>query len=509
MRRILEIIKKVKSIKYFDLYLLILLLILAVSIYSFMAITLHNHFLTFGLDLGNFDEILWKISKGKFAYSGVGCNWLIEDHFQPILFLVAPLFWIWDNVRVILIYQSFAMILAGLPLYLLAKKITKQVVFSFAVVFAYLFFIGTQFAILNEFHQITIAPLFIAWAYYALEKKNIRYFIYAMIGLLITKEDLSLLVASIGVGLIFTKSYKKLGIATALFGIFCFFFLIYIFMPAISIKGVYDHFDFGSVGFTPVDVLKKSLTDPVFILRSMLTPAVKIKTLFQSFSSFAFLPFFSPLVYLIPLVQDFFVRFIYSGPQYTKWGLVNHHAATGAILLSIATIYAASRVHSHLMTTPKYRFYLILSILLFISTIGNDILFHGPVNSLGKRSFYQEEKWVKDNREVITHVPPSSSLAGQNNLLPHLTHRDNIYRIPFGLNSEYMIFDLHDGPNKYSPLNFQETKKFVNDLLNSGRYSLIYQRGDALLLKRNYKTDITKSKYYGDTRYCYYSYEER
>lgn len=47
--------------------------------------------MTFGLDLGYFDEAIWKISKGKFPYSGVGCIWLLEDHFQLILFFLSTI----------------------------------------------------------------------------------------------------------------------------------------------------------------------------------------------------------------------------------------------------------------------------------------------------------------------------------------------------------------------------------------------------------------------------------
>lgn len=498
------------KVKQKDIYYLLIGLSIVSLIYSFISVNIHNHFMTFGLDLGNFDEAIWKISKGIFPYSGVGCNWLLEDHFQVILYFFAPLYWLWNDVRALLVAQSFIMIFAGLPLYLIAKKVTKNISFSISVVFTYIFFIGTQFSILNEFHQITAAPLFIAILFYSLVNNNFNFYILSIIGLLITKEDLSLLVSAIGIGLLFTKKYKRRGFITAILGFTMFFFLIYIFMPFISIKGVYDHFDFGSAGYTPFDVIRTIMTNPVFFLKSMIFPLIKLKTIFQSFSTFGFFPIFSPIVYLIPLIEDFVTRFVYSGPQFTKWGLVNHHAAPSSMLLSVATIYGALKLQNIIKNIRlKSLFFPISALVLISMTILNNIVFHGPINSILKKQFYEDEQWIRDNRDVISKVPPEVSLAAQNNLLPHLTHRNSVYRLPYGLNSEYIMVDLHDGPNKYAPLNFSEMKYFVHSLLIDKRYNIVYQKGDAFLLKRNFKTDITKSKYYGDTRYCYYSYEER
>lgn len=475
-----------------------------------MSIQIHNKFMTFGLDLGYFDEVIWKISKGIFPYSGVGCIWFLEDHFQPILYFIAPFYWIWENVRVILVMQSFFMVFAGFPLYVLAKKVTHNIFFSFSIVFAYLFFIGTQFAILNEFHQITFAPFVIALIYYSLEIRNLKIYFLNIIVLLLIKEDLTLLILTVGLGLIFRKPYRKLGIITSFFGFISFLLLLYIVMPGLSVKGVYSHFDFGQAGFTPIDIILKSVRNPIFFVQSMISPIIKVRTLLISFATYAFIPLFAEISILIPLIQDIVVRFIYAGPQFTKWSLVNHHGTVSAILLAIGTVYGGKKIVTYLSVYNKRRYiYNYLGIFIIGSAIAADFIFHGPVNSLFKIQFYEKEKWMMDNNEVLLQVPRGSSLAAQNNLLAHLTHRENIYRIPYGLNSEYMVIDLHDGPNKYAPLSYIEMIEFVDDLIATKRYTIIYQKGKAMLLKRNYKTDITKSKYYGDTQHCYYSLEER
>ncbi len=502
----------------FEWWILFGFLISVAAVYSFMSAHLHNRFMTFGLDLGYFDEAIWKISQGKFPYSGIGCIWLLEDHMQLILYLFAPLYWVWDDVRVILIAQAAAMVFAGLPLYLLSRTVTKSRLFSFSVVFSYLFFIGTQFAILNEFHQVTVAPLFIALGYLALERKNIGAYAFSITGLLIIKEDLALLVVAMGIGLLFRSGYRRLGVLTCLAGFISFFLVVYVLMPAISYKGVYAHFthvDSGGTGFTPGILLERIQNDPLHVFRSLVFPAVKVETIIRSLGTFGFLPLLSPLFIAVPVLEDFVTRFLYSGPQVTKWALVNHHAATSAILLAIATAYAARNMMYRLPLKGRayairpYNLYLVLAVFLVCATGTADVLGHGPIHSLLKGQFYEEEQWMRDARDLIRQVPSGGSVAAQNSLLPHLSHRDSIYRVPYGLNSEYMAFDLHDGPNKFSPFSRSEMQSFVDELITASRYSVVYQQGEAMLLKRNYKTDITKSPYFGDTRFCYYSFEER
>ena len=277
-------------------------------------------------------------------------------------------------------------------------------------------------------------------------------------------------------------------------------------MPGLSIMGKYSHLDFGSVGQTPLDIIWHIIINPLNMISVFTDSQVKLRTIFLSFYNFSFLPLFSIPIYIIVLLEDIFVRFIYYGPQTTKWALVNHHASISAIVLPFAAIYGAKFIYRISKGRLNFTF---LGFLLFFTTITQSVIVHAPVFSIFKKDFYSSQKWIKDNKSVIDKIPPFASLSAQNNLLPHLTHRDNIYRIPYGLNSEYIMVDLHDGPNKYAPLSYREMAEFVENLISTGRYSVINQKGDAKLLKRNFKTDISKSKYYNDTRYCYYSFEER
>lgn len=457
-------------------------------LYAYISVVNHDHFQTFGWDLGFFDQIIWKASKGDFwAYSTIAHENLLADHFQPVLYLLSPLYKIVSDVRMILIAQAFLVVSAAYPLYLLTKSLSRSLIFSFGIVFTYLFFLGTQWTILNEFHQTAFLPLFLSLFYYSFVNKTSWLYWLSIFGIASIKEEYALLVAALG--LITWLIYKKkiLGITICFSSILFFFFLLNYLMPLLSVKGIYSHYDFGTAGYTPEEIIVNSIKNPQFFFESMISPSIKLKTVFDSFFAFGFLPFLSPL-FLIPVIENFATRFIYAGPQFTQWINVNHHAAPLGILLSIASVYSAIFLSKFIKkkyrinTNRTLRF---LGLYLISITILQDLILHGPINSLFKPQFYETLDWMRDNYEVIAKVPKDSSVATQNSMLPHISQREEIYLIPEMENAEFLLFDLHDGPNKFSPLNYYEMKEFAQNLLDTHQYSIVFKKGEAVLLKRN------------------------
>jgi uncharacterized membrane protein len=466
---------------------IIILLFIIAGIFAYIALVSHNHFETFGWDLGFFDQIIWKVSRGDLrAVSTIAHETLLGDHFQVVLYFLAPLYWLVRDVRTILVVQAFLVVAAAFPLYLVSLRETKNYFFSVAVIIAYLLFTGTQWTILNEFHQMAFAPLFLSIVFYSLiRKKYIGYWL-GIVGLLITKEELGLLVSAIGFVAWWKFSLKKTGLITIIAGAVSFFLLIYFVMPKLSLNGTYSHFDFGAAGFTPVDVIKKSFTNPLFLIQSLIYPPVKIKTVITSFSAFGFLPLFSPIL-LIPPFEQFISRFIYAGPQFTKWVNVNHHAAPLGILLGVGSIYAAVfivKIISEKSAVNKKNIYTILGLYLLAIGFAHDFLQHGPINSIFKKQLYSTSVWMQDDQEAILHMPANVPVAAQNSLVPHLSQRNEIYLLPEIGNAEYIMVDMHDGPNKYSPLTYKQMQELIIKLQADYQFAPFYRKNDVLILKK-------------------------
>ncbi len=116
----------------------------------------------------------------------------LTDHVEPILALISPLLWLWEDVRVLLLLQVVGIALGALPLYALAlhrleamlsakertqiwiveplRQLTRPLALALAL--AYLLTPQLQSAVLTEFHAAPLAVPLILWAFWAVETRR-------------------------------------------------------------------------------------------------------------------------------------------------------------------------------------------------------------------------------------------------------------------------------------------------------------------------------------------------
>ena len=113
-----------------------------------------------------------------------------------------------------------------------------------------------------------------------------------------------------------------------------------------------------------------------------------------------------------------------------------------------------------------------------------NLLFHGPVNSIFKTAFYQTQAWQEDAHELIRQVPRSGSLTTQNFLLPHLSQRESYALLPEIKDADYVAVVLnYSGPDFYGPP-LDKLKAQLDDLIAANQYKIIWRRNQALLLTK-------------------------
>ncbi len=453
------------------------LVILFSVIFSFISISKHNHFQTFAWDLSFFDELLWKASRGIEPRSSLGGLHLLGDHFQPVILLLAPLYFIWSDVRMLLGAHAIISAANVIPIYLLAKGVLKNNIIAICISISYLMFTGFQFAVFDGFHQSVFAPLFIGWLYYFLETRNNKFYWFSVAGLIATKEEFCLLIAFIGIVIILYYKRVKLGVATILIGLISFFLIIQVIIPYFQ-KGPYTHFGYGELGNTPIDVLRSTFADPLKTIKLFVFPTVKLQTLWSTYLAFGFLPFFSGW-HLLAILEQFAVRFVDTVTIH-RWTNLNHYAFPLSPLMSVALIYSIRDFWVRKISYVKIALYV-----LFWAGLQN-IIYHGPINSLLKSSFYETQMWEYDARQLITQMPINSIISSQNSLLPHLSQRSKFFLLPEIGDSEYIAVDLSDGPNKYSPLSHAQTLDLIFALLKEKKYQLVWRKNDSMLLRKHF-----------------------
>lgn len=109
----------------------------------------------FYFDFGIFDQAIWYASRFQplvIEHLVVPGKWIFADHVSPTIFLLAPLYWFTNRQEVLLIAQAAAVALSGLVLYRIGRIAINGRFLPFAVMVAYLLFVGLQNAVITDFH---------------------------------------------------------------------------------------------------------------------------------------------------------------------------------------------------------------------------------------------------------------------------------------------------------------------------------------------------------------------
>lgn len=399
-----------KYLLFFDRYAfraLILWVIVLSILYSTLSLVRHAHFQSGGFDLGLYDQSVWQYSRFLWPYNTIKDRFILGDHLTLTLPLLSPLFWLWDDVRILLVFQAVAVSSSAIAIYLLAKlrKFTPTVAFTTA--WAYSLFYGIQYGVFFDFHPVLYGIALLAWFVYFFElKKTILWVILLSLALL-TQENMGLALASLGCIYFFKKEHRKHGIWFFVGGV------------AVSLLASKIVASFSPIGF---QYWPKISLNPFAIVFSFFDSEEKRQVWLYTVSSFSFLSLFSPGA-MAAIVFDL-AQYFATGPEFSRmWSPFMHHRAVLALFVCLGALDALAFLRKKKVSLVW------VAVLIFIITSAEQFIFHYPLNKLTKTEYWKSEPWMKNNVELFTHVPKGSAIATQQSFIPHLSHRNNVYLV--------------------------------------------------------------------------------
>ncbi len=471
---------------------IIVLLTLGVALlYAYVGTTKHNHFQTFAWDTSVFVQQAYLASQLKAPLSSLhhGMHGL-ADHFQVTFLIFGGLFFkIWGNPESLFLLQALASAFSGFILFLISRLVlqktalSKNVVFfcSLALTLTYFFSVSFQAMMTDEFHNepLAVVPLLLM-VYFHLKKNQVKYWL-SFIVLLLTKEIYGLLAIPFATYVFFSSREYKKAVATGLLGTAAFLLLVFKIMPELGGSSEYFHFDSGN---NPSHMMNKFTDNPALLATNFFDNQEKRKTILVSVADFSFLPLLSPTGLILP-AASLAIRF-YDDTTPRLYEFNNHYAVPFLPFLAVGALFGLVNLlkFSKKSKLSANAVGIGVSVSLLILTGSQDLILHGPLNSLGKSSFYRYSGAQSDALELVKMVPPDISVASQNSLLPHLSERQNFYLLPEVGNAQYIAVDLTDGPNKFSPATQPEIKNLINGLIKNGKYKIIWQQNQAILLQK-------------------------
>lgn len=456
--------------------LALLLLAILVYIVAYSSKSIYHYRIGVTLfDLAVFDQSFWNATQGTLFYTSLeGGISHFGRHFSPIFFLLLPF---------------YALRLAAIPLYLIARKRLGHAVPALVVGLVYLASpVVHDINIVNEFHEVAFAIPLLFLAFLALETARWKLYWVAVVGALMVKEDVALVVAALGLYVAFAAGHRRQGLATFLAATVWFIVVVEFVMPAL--RG-----SLGSVPFIGYEYLGDGifgiawgvLTRPGELLEVM-TAAPKREFLKWLFLPVGFLALLAPRVLFIALPGLFLIL---ASTNPSTYAIFERYVAPALPFIFIAAVFGIERLAGWGER--------------LIRRAGDFMprgwLQHGclvlAVVPLLAGTFYSQQQLGKhpDNLfargEPSPHAALAMNLAGgipsgasvvieDHRLLDRASQRRDLFylsaRSPF---ADYVLIDHRVAPITHIPE--EDRSAFTESIIRSGEYQpLICQDGIAL-----------------------------
>ncbi|GAB4141552.1 MAG: DUF2079 domain-containing protein [Patescibacteria group bacterium] len=505
--------------KFLDSWFVAFLAVSVFIFYATLSILKHLFLQTNAFDLGIFSQTLWKFSQGDFfAFNSVREKIALGDHLDliliPLAILKIPFFFI-SSSMFLLIIQAFFLSIGGIAIYKFSRIFFAK---NLSVFFQFLFYflVGTQSAMLFDFHTLTLSASIFPWLIWSVfdssqnsqtRKTNILVF---TILILLCREDQGLILSAFFLSSsIFLKEKNLLLLLffSTFFSIFAIFFVI----PQIFGSGyIYD--SMYKDGF--IEVIEKILKPNEFLIE---ISNAKQKTEFILY----FLIFGGIFLSLTPEFLPLFIL-LFAIKNLTNfestWGLKFHYASIFSPFIILTFILGLSRISFFLneifLSTLKFFIQIFhkpidfknvkifskkvqnsLSIGFFAIFIFLSFNFRSPIfeetNKIFSEIFITKTIATESNffRSADKIIPKSSSISTQSNLVPHFSERNKVFLFPDGIEiAEYIVLSNENGGSYVWPISPTEKDKLTRELIQNPNFKVLFIDDDFLILKRVKKT---------------------
>ena len=479
----------------------IILIVLYSATFSVLSIRHYDGLDTGGYDLGIFDQVIWNTSQGRPFQNTITFDTqnVLGQHLSLILLLLAPLYWIWPDPRFLLIVQSVFLGLGALPVFWLARGRLENELAALVFAAAYLLSPALESANLNEFHPVSLSTTLLLFALYFLhqtqvgerkhgvrrhEKQNyLRFAVFAVLAM-ICKEDISLLIAMIGLYILAIQRNVKIGLATVAIAVLWFWLALYVIIPRSHPTGQWFYgSDFSRWGDTPLTIALSLLTHPQWVWELLMEGNKLVAYLYPLLAPIGFLSLLSPETFLLALPSlaiNFFGGYWWLD-QPTSF--LKHYVAPVIPFVMISGIWGANRLVGWLGNTFKVkRVWLTVILASLVAILSLSFHYSYGLSPLSK-GFIAPAVTPRDRlvNEFAKLIPPDASLATTYQLTCHFSRRREIYQWPDVQDAEYVLLDTK--PTDI-PILANDLHTLVQDLLENREFGILASKDGYILLKR-------------------------
>ncbi len=479
-----------------------LLILLYIGLFSWQSVARHQAFATAAYDLGNVNQAFWNTVHGRplhfTNWRGVELDLASDNrlamHVEPIYFVLAPIYWLWQRPETILILQTIILALGALPVFWLARDRLHSHLAGIAFTAVYLLFPGLEAANMWEFHAVALAAPLLLFAFYFGQKGRWRLLWLFAILAMTTKEEISLSVLVMGGcfsiwGLVqarqklaqpaSTRTWLRSAVRTplvihgaALMLVAALWFYVAVFVVVPHFEGSRSPYlsyynqlsgDTAAGGGGIVALVTAALR-AVFNARN-------VQYLIDLYTPVAFLSLFSPLAMVIS-APDLLINLL-STHEPMHFVQKYHYVAPllpGIMISAILGVAWLSRQIARRTRLSQRTAVLALTGLVLASSLYYHH-YHGYTPLARAFESYQVTSHHRVGASIAQEIPAEAAVSAQPNLNPHVSGRKTLYRFPYIGDADYIFLDVSSLANK------SDQYGLIRDLLAGDEFGLVRGRG--------------------------------
>jgi uncharacterized membrane protein len=387
------------------------------------------YFAVNGYDTGIMSQVVQSYARFQLPHSTIkGFPNIFADHFSPIMALFAPLWWIWPDPRVLLLAQGMLFGIGAAGIYVVGRRMLG-VPLAIAAVALFATWQGTQAGGGFDVHEVAFYVPLTVWAIERglADKWRTAWILAAC--LLLVREDGGLILASFAVWA-FIEGRRKDAIVAFVLGI----------GATLAVSALLKHLDadihfagyfpLQNLGPTPLAAIAHMVSHPGETLHSLVSPNVKLTTIFDTLRPFLYLPAFSSMV--VMWLPQLLLRLL--GGRAVLWTVTFHYSLPIAGILTLAYIDGITRIQRWLKrgqdAANAVRRLKILEVVLVVAA-ALTLVFNLSGGQLVQGTHSNVlENYNSSCRAVIAAVPRGAAVAASNSTAAYLVaqHQVRLWR---------------------------------------------------------------------------------
>jgi uncharacterized membrane protein len=397
-------------------------------------------------------QTVWNTAHGHFLQMTSGDGRQISRlaaHFDPILAVFAPLWWIWPSPELLLTVQAIVVALGALPVFWLARKHlgSNRAGLGFALV--YLLYPATEWLTLNEFHPVALACPFLLFAFWYLDEGRLVPFAVFAVLAMATKEEIGLVVVGFGIwhavrrGAVDRDAVRSRRVAGSMIagaGLLVSVVAVTVVIPhynAGAESAFYGRYD--AIGGSAGGIVKTLFTHPWRIIEQAFQ-GKDVHYLVHLALPLGLLFVLAPLV-LVAVLPELALNVLSATPTQTS---IHFHYSAGAIppfviasVLGAAVLVRRARAGSGILVTAAVA----------VSLVANWKLGAVPLwGAVPGGEDFQKSDWRVTDHDRVAHqalalIPPRVVVSATNVLGAHLSARHRVLSLPKLSDASWVVAD--------------------------------------------------------------------